>query len=173
MLAKGMKIKVIAPLGNFNNVGEICDIVDVVNDEIIVYTFGHNGVRVGVISVDKFNKYFEVYDESKKTEETLTISDEYIDAIIDNSDVEFETVYGTTMVMRCTLPNGYVLTESVTSSGTEYYDEDAAFEVCMSRIIEKVWEFEEYRLHCMVYEMEDEEIPKECLECEEFESCYE
>ena len=57
MLAKGDKIVLTHEMGMFTNIGEICEIIDVNEAGIISFKFG-NGMHLGCMSADEFEKYF-------------------------------------------------------------------------------------------------------------------
>ncbi len=63
MLVKGDKIKLVKPMGCFNNMGEVCDIVNVSEDAVISFKFG--GVHLGCMSYNEFEKYFEKVEHIK------------------------------------------------------------------------------------------------------------
>ena len=64
-MIKGDKIKLSAPMGVFTNVGEICEVVNVSDDGVISFKFGKNGMHLGCMSYNEFEKYFELIQESK------------------------------------------------------------------------------------------------------------
>lgn len=57
------KIKLKKPMGCFDNLGEVCEIVKIDTDEnVINFRFGVNGVHLGVMSSDELEKYFDVIE---------------------------------------------------------------------------------------------------------------
>lgn len=57
------KIKLKKPIGCFDNLGEVCEIVKIDTDEnVINFRFGANGVHLGVMSGDELEKYFDVIE---------------------------------------------------------------------------------------------------------------
>lgn len=55
------KIKLKKPMGCFDNLGEVCEIVKIDTDEnVINFRFGVDGVHFGVMSGDELEKYFDV-----------------------------------------------------------------------------------------------------------------
>ena len=59
------KIKLKKPMGCFDNLGEVCEIVKIDTDEnVINFRFGANGVHLGVMSGDELEKYFDVIEPS-------------------------------------------------------------------------------------------------------------
>lgn len=72
-MIKGDKIKLIKPMGEFTNVGEVCEVVKVDEDGVISFRFGRNGVHLGCMSYNEFEKYFELIDKEnskKKSKKT-------------------------------------------------------------------------------------------------------
>lgn len=55
-MIKGDKIKLIAPMGVFKNVGEICEVIDITEEGLISFKFG--GCHLGFMTNDEFLKYF-------------------------------------------------------------------------------------------------------------------
>jgi hypothetical protein len=66
-MIKGDKIKLVAKMGVFDNIGEICEVIDVSDGGVITFKFG-GGLHMGCMSYDEFQKYFELVEESKKRE---------------------------------------------------------------------------------------------------------
>lgn len=57
------KIKLKKPMGCFDNLDEVCEIVKIDTDEnVINFRFGANGAHLGVMSGDELEKYFEVIE---------------------------------------------------------------------------------------------------------------
>ena len=64
-MIKGDKIKLVAKMGVFDNIGEICEVIDVSDGGVITFKFG-GGLHMGCMSYDEFQKYFELVEEPKK-----------------------------------------------------------------------------------------------------------
>lgn len=75
-MIKGDEIKLVAPMGVFDNIGEICEVTDVSEDGIISFKFG--GCHLGCMSYNEFEKYFELV-EIKEIVEDENITDEEIE----------------------------------------------------------------------------------------------
>lgn len=56
-MIKGDRIKLIKKMGAFNNIGEICEIIDIQEGGVIYFKFG--GCHLGCMSYDEYEKYFE------------------------------------------------------------------------------------------------------------------
>ena len=69
-MTKGDLIRLVKPMGVFDNVGEICEVTDVSEDGVISFRFG--GSHLGCMSYNEFEKYFELVEEE-------TIEDDEID----------------------------------------------------------------------------------------------
>ena len=67
-----------------------------------------------------------------------SISAEMVERFIDHH--EAVTMGGKTTVVRAVLKNGFVIVESSSCVSAENYDEKLGEEVCMERIMNKVWE---------------------------------
>lgn len=68
-MIKGDKIKLVAKMGVFDNIGEICEVTDVSDGGVITFKFG-GGLHMGCMSYDEFHRYFELVEEPKKREWT-------------------------------------------------------------------------------------------------------
>ena len=55
-------------------------------------------------------------------------------------------------IVVCKLANGFVITESSGAVDPANYSEEIGKEVCMERIINKLWELEGYKLSCELYQ---------------------
>lgn len=75
-----------------------------------------------------------------------TVTQDMVDDIIDNSEVIITTMFDKCTVVACKLPSGFIIVESSACVDPENYSEELGFEICMSKIIDKVWELEGYRL---------------------------
>jgi hypothetical protein len=135
MLVKGDKIVLKEKMGVFDNVGEICNVIDVGENGIITFSFG-GGMHVGVMSADEFEIYFEKYDEPRIEDRAETI--------LDDSDIDIQTVFDTCVIMSVRLPNGFVIVEHCTFDNAEDYDEEMGIEICTCRILDKISELESY-----------------------------
>lgn len=141
MLTKGDKIVLTKEMGMFKNVGEICNVLDVTDSGTITFSFG-NGMHMGCMSSDEFEKYFVKYEEPKKN----TVTDERIEKVLNHSKVIVETVFDKCTIVACQLPNGFVIVESSACVDPKNYNEEVGVEQCMNRIVDKVWELEGYNL---------------------------
>lgn len=68
MIVKGYEIRLVKPMGVFDNIGEICEVTDVSEDGVISFRF--SGSHLGCMSYNEFEKYFELVEE-ENTEEDI------------------------------------------------------------------------------------------------------
>lgn len=68
MLVVGDKIKLIKKMGPFNNIGEVCPVVNISEDLVIGFRFGTNGEHLGCMSYKEFEQYFEKVATPKWTD---------------------------------------------------------------------------------------------------------
>lgn len=143
----------------FIDEGVVVTVTGVDENGLVSFTFGEysNGYMDSVTFEEHFKKL-----EFKTTEsnaETVEITYEYVDEIMQNSEIEIQTVCDKCAVVSCKLPNGHVIVESASCPSVEEYDEDTYADICLDKIAEKIFELETYRIQ--------EEIYREtCCECD-------
>ena len=81
MIEKGNEIRLIKPMGVFDNIGEVCEVTDVSEDGVISFKFG--GCHLGCMSYNEFEKYFELV-EQEVSEEKIN---EDTDSMTENKEV--------------------------------------------------------------------------------------
>lgn len=79
-----------------------------------------------------------------------TVTQEQINDILAQSEINVQTVYDKVTVVCCKLPNGFVITEASGAVDPTNYDEEIGKEICMERITNKLWELEGYVLACQL-----------------------
>lgn len=178
MLVKNDKIKLVKPMGMFTNVGEVCDIIDVNESGVITFKFG-NGMHMGCMSADEFDKYFVKYEEPENENDS-------IEDIMANSEYVVYKAFDKCTIVACKLPNGFVTVEYSACVNPEDYDEEIGVDACLERIYGKIAEMEAYKRHYDIANHEkcngdcnddchschcygDEE--GECLDCEIAKHC--
>lgn len=77
-----------------------------------------------------------------------TITQAQIDALISLATITVTTVYDKVTVVAVRLPSGFVLVDSTGAVDPANYREEIGREICLSRIKNKIWELEGYRLSC-------------------------
>ena len=65
-MIKGDKIKLVKKMGMFDNIGEICEVINVDENGFISFRFGKNGMHLGCMSYNEFEKHFELVQETKR-----------------------------------------------------------------------------------------------------------
>lgn len=81
MIIKGNEIRLIKPMGVFDNIGKVCEVTDVSEDGVISFKFG--GYHLGCMSYNEFEKYFELVEKEISEEE----NDEDTDSMAENKEV--------------------------------------------------------------------------------------
>lgn len=78
-MTKGDLIRLIKPMGVFDNIGEVCEVTDVSEDGVISFRFGDS--YLGCMSYDEFKKYFELVEIEEKIEEKIEedVNDEEVE----------------------------------------------------------------------------------------------
>lgn len=144
---KGDKIRLVKPMGTFQNIGEICDVVDV-NEEMISFRFGR--VYLGFMSHDEFEKYF-VKHMDKPVIKPVDMRE--IERMIQRADINVEKVFDRTTVVTLNLPNGFQITESSSCIDANSYNEKLAIEICKCNLTKRLAEMEAYHKMQSAYEM--------------------
>lgn len=172
MLNNGDKIVVKKKIANFLKEGDIAKVVDVNEDGMISFAFGEDFVHMGVMTSAEFEEHFEKLAEEKNAP---TITQEYIDEIIENSEFTMTTAFDKCTIVACKLPNGFVIVESSACVSPENYDENMGIDICLSKIEDKIWELEGYRLQQHLWETESGACDCNCEDCDEclFDEFYE
>lgn len=174
MLVKGDKLIVTKTVADFLKEGDIVEILGI-DGNVISFSFG-GGMHKGVMNFAECEAHFKKYEEPK---ESPTVTKEMIERIINNSEIEVQTIHDKCTIVSCKLPNGFIIVESSACVSPENYDKDMGVEICMDRIIDKVWELEGYKLQSELYEKEtkcpcdcdcgdcpcEDECEDECDEC--------
>lgn len=83
-----------------------------------------------------------------------TITKKDIDNILKDTLIKVEQFGPKTTVLKATLPNGFVIVESSSCIDPENFSMKIGEEICMDKLIDKIWELEGYRLQCELKEAE-------------------
>lgn len=78
------------------------------------------------------------------------VTEARIDGILEASHIDVYTKFNKCTIVTVKLPCGFILTESSGCVDVGNYDENIGKDICLSRIKNKVWELEGYRLQCEV-----------------------
>lgn len=163
MLRAGSKIRLVNEMGIFKNIGEICEVVSVGEDGTIAFKFGE-GMHLGVMSADEFPRYFEEVEYKAEPRRTVKVDSDYIEYLASEADIEVFTTFDKCTIVSVRLPNGFVITESSACVDPANYDEEMGFNICINKIIDKLYELEGYRLQCELHSCNNCE--EECEDCE-------
>lgn len=83
MIIKGNEIRLVKPMGVFDNIGEICEVTDVSEDGVISFRFG--GSHLGCMSYNEFEKYFELVEREEVYEDVNNESGN--DNMVENQEI--------------------------------------------------------------------------------------
>lgn len=87
-----------------------------------------------------------------------TVREEDIQEILKRSEMKVATVYDKCTLVTVKLPNGFVLTESSACVDPQNYNEEVGVDSCLTKITDKLWELEGYRLQCELAERVEGEV---------------
>lgn len=83
-----------------------------------------------------------------------SIRKEYIDKLLSNSTKDVELYGDKTTIVKVTLPNGFVIVESSSCIDPKNFDMKTGENICMKKIVDKIWELEGYQLQTVVSQTE-------------------
>lgn len=69
-----------------------------------------------------------------------------IEEMINNAKYEDAVFHDKIYVLSCKLPNGFVITESSGAVDPENFDRDLSRDICVNKIVNRLWELEGYLL---------------------------
>lgn len=78
------------------------------------------------------------------TKNKLTEKD--VKKVLANSKVTSSTLFDKCTVVAAQLPSGFVIVESSSCLDPANYDKEVGFNICINRIVDKIYELEGYRL---------------------------
>ena len=169
MITKGDKLIAIKDT-LFLNEGDVVEVIDVNEKKgMISFAFGRDFAHKGVMHFSKCEECFEKISIPEKVK-APSITSDYIDEIIMNSEITVQTIFDKCTVVACKLPNGFVIVESSACVSPESYDEEMGVDICLEKIANKIWELEGYKLQEELYEEAIEnDCPYGCNDCDECE----
>jgi hypothetical protein len=88
-----------------------------------------------------------------------TVTQEQVDNIFLNSELNYSTLFGKCTVLTCQLPNGFIIVESSACVDPVNFDETIGADICNERVKNKIWELEGYYLQS---ELAEANRPVEC-----------
>ena len=172
MFVKGDKVKLTTSIFGYE-AGQTCTVEDI-NENLNYVSYKFDDNHYGVMDINTFKKCFEKYEEPKH-EVVLAVDSEYVDWLIENSAISVATAHGKCTVVTCQLPNGFVIVESSSCVDPKNYDKELGVEICMNRIIDKIYELEAYHLQQTIWIDENGcECCGECCcedECDDDDEC--
>lgn len=82
-----------------------------------------------------------------------TITKQDIDNILKDTLIKVEQYGDKTTVLKATLPNDFVIVESSSCVDPANFDMKIGEEICMGKLVNKIWELEGYKLQCQTKEV--------------------
>lgn len=76
----------------------------------------------------------------------ITITQAQVDAIIETTDIAYQSHFGKCLVAVCKLPNGWIEVIDASCVDPENFDEKLGKEIILERLSNKIWELEGYAL---------------------------
>lgn len=133
----------------FGKAGDVFVVNDIVQDGVdgihyvAVRRDVENAVTHFTCPMSSLDYYFEPVPHDDMIDDG-GIGENLVDSIIDNSEIKTGCVFDKCFVMAVNLPNGYSIVESYDFDTPDAYDEEVAYEACMSRVLDKIAELEYY-----------------------------
>ena len=81
-----------------------------------------------------------------------------IDKILANTFVKVEKYGDKTTVLMATLPNDFVIVESSSCVDPANFDMSIGEQICMDKLVDKIWELEGYRLQSELSKKQNDNI---------------
>jgi len=75
-----------------------------------------------------------------------TITQEHIDSLFKQSEIQLWAVHDKTLVMAVKLPNGFVIVKDASCVDPKNFDIEIGKTICTERVKNQMWELEGYRL---------------------------
>lgn len=179
---KGDRVRVFKDAGFLPmKVGSEYTIIEIAYGVVSLYSDDEE--RNLFVSQSILKEYFEKVtfnEEVDEEDEPISVSSEYIDKLIDNSNISVSTAFDKCTVVACKLPSGFVIVESSACIDPRNYDEKLGVDICMKRIKDRVWEMEAYKMQTELWEdkiafkdgnIDKEEYCKIAKSCEDCKAC--
>ena len=161
------------------HVGEIFEVEEVAYDHINI------GTEDVLIDIDYklFSEYFEEVEEieedvdfTKAVYSTSAhlpnkVTEEMVDKILKDADIAVDTLFDRCTVVTCKLPCGFVITETSACVDPANYNVDTGINICIDKIVDKVYELEAYRLMNDIHNAKKIDVWLNCEEVDECEDC--
>ena len=140
MIVKGSKIELIKPMGVFDNIGDVCEVVNLTEDGVISFRFG--GCHLGCMSYGEYEKYFKEYVEpvpvKREWSEWSPVSMEYTTMSGNNVEktVQYRTDGKHTQIRTIDEDNNLKARSSCFK--TDKFDSFSGLKLAMARLIIKL-----------------------------------
>lgn len=103
------------------------------------------------------------------------VSSDMVADIIADSEIIVQKLFDNCTMVALQMPNGFVIVETSACVDPANYDEEIGYDICMERIIDKVYELEGYLLASDRYAINEYQDMNsdscECWDCDESEFC--
>jgi hypothetical protein len=147
-MVEGKSLKIYQVKGSPDSVMELLEITangkvkvrDIINDEVIETT------------MQAFEMAFEPSSDysfiAKQQAKALMIDHSVpadINEMIEKSQVKVVKAFGRCTMVAVQLPNGFIITETITSVDTASYNKETNTQICLERIKHKISELEAYK----------------------------
>lgn len=83
-----------------------------------------------------------------------SVTKETIDKILSKTLIKVEKYGDKTTVLMATLPNGFVIVKHSSCVDPANFDMKLGEQICIERLVNKIWELEGYKLQSKIYENE-------------------
>lgn len=142
--------------------GTIVELKGADDNNIVSFTF-NDGNSNGFMDINTFKEYFKAVENKPSVDESGYEADwDDVYDIIEESDIEIKTVDDDIVVVRCKLPNGFVITKSYYCKNVD--EIDFVYDTHIEVIADKIFELESYRIN-------DENYRNNCRKCCENKCC--
>ena len=136
--------------------GTIVELKGVDDNNIVSFTF-NDGNSNGFMDINTFKEYFKLAENKPSVDKPDYEADwDDVYDIIEKSDIEIKTVDDDIVVVRCKLPNGFVIAKSYYCKNTD--EIDFVYDTHIEVIADKIFELESYRIN-------DENYRNNCRKC--------
>lgn len=119
--------------------GDIYKIVEVGANFATIMFEKDNKTKLFTFTIDK---YFDDYFEVVTKEEDEVQDKDWIEVILDNSEIVTTDAFDTCRVVAAKLPNGYIIVDSFNC--IDESDEEYCYDAIMEKIYNKIYELEDY-----------------------------
>lgn len=125
--------------------GTIVELKGVDDNNIVSFTF-NDGKSNGFMDTNTFKEYFKLVENKPSVDEPDYEADwDDVYDITEESDIEIKTVDDDIVVVRCKLPNGFVITKSYYCKTSD--EIDFIYNTHIEMVADKIFELESYRIN--------------------------